>query len=212
MTNKKWRFNRLIMSLGQVLVGVLLVINPESFTMAIIRIIGILLCVVGLISAIGYFRTKPEEAQQTQGLVKALCAFAGGLFFLLRSEWFLVTFPLLTIAFGLVILFTGIVRIQWAVDMLRMKNKRWYLAFIGAVLALVFAGFILCNPFKTTEILWKFIAVTMIINAVIDLVALIFIREISESISTELRKTGEDMQDGSRNDEVIDMDDKSIFK
>ena len=39
------------------------------------------------------------------------------------------------------------------------------------------ATVVLLNPFKTTVVLWRFVAVSMIIGAVMDLVILVFINQ-----------------------------------
>lgn len=209
MTNTKWIFNRLVMCLSEVVVGILLIINPLAFTTAIVRIIGVVLLVAGLFSAIGYFRTPPQEAQRSAGFIIALSCFISGLFFLLQAEMLFVAFKALTIAYGLVILFTGIVRIQWTVDMLRLKNERWYLAGIGALLSLLFAGIILFNPFETVEFLWKFVAVSMIINAVIDLVAMIFIRIPGDyGKAAQAQENGRDRKEVVEQAEIVEMNEE----
>ena len=94
-----------------------------------------------------------------------------------RSNWFIVTFPLLTVIYGVLTLLGGINKIQWAIDMLRAKQKYWFVAIISAVLTLVFSALILANPFASTAVLWTFIAVTLIVEAVIDIVAFILGRK-----------------------------------
>jgi len=166
-------FGKVLLCICEVLVGILLLINPMGFTAAIIKAVGILLMLIGALEIYRYFRLSPEAAFMGQGLAKGLCIVLGGLFCLLRSKWFIVTFPLMTILYGIVILITGIVRIQWTVDMLRMEIEHWYLAAVGAVLSLVFAGVILVNPFGTAAFLWTFVAISLIVDAVADLVVLI---------------------------------------
>ena len=75
---------------------------------------------------------------------------------------------------GILILVSGIGKIQWAVDMSRQKQKYWYLALISAALSLVFAALILTNPFSSTAVLWTFIAVSLIVEAVMDILTFIF--------------------------------------
>lgn len=71
----------------------------------------------------------------------------------------------------------GISKFQWAIDMLRQKQKFWFVALIGAALTLVFAILILINPFASTTVLWTFIAITLIVEAVVDIVAYILGRK-----------------------------------
>lgn len=97
-----------------------------------------------------------------------------GLFCAFKSEWFILTFPLLTVLYGIVTLISGFYKAQWAVDMIRHKQRYWFIGAITAVLTVVFVGLILLNPFSATVSLWIFIGVTMIVEAVMDAVTFIF--------------------------------------
>lgn len=174
MKKLKEKLVNVIMALGEVLVGILLLIDPLGFTAGIITGIGILLIALGTITTLGYFKAEPLEAVKGQKLTKGLCALAGGAFCIFQSDWFIVTFPLLTILYGVGILLTGITKVQWAVDMLRLKIKEWYYAAVSAAVTLAVAMVILMNPFATTAVLWTFIAVSLIVEAVIDVLAIFF--------------------------------------
>ena len=90
-------------------------------------------------------------------------------------------------------------RIQWAVDMLRMKKEQWYLAAIGALISLILSGIILFNPFSNTIFLWRFVAVSLVIGAVIDLIVLVFVNQNLKqnkiSDETKIDKTETDKTD-----------------
>ena len=173
---KKWNtvLGKVVVCVCEIIVGVLLMADPIVFTAGIITAAGILLLLTGAFTILRYFRM---EAQLEQGLVKGICAILGGLLCVFKKEWIITTFPLLTVLYGLVILFTGIMRIQWAVDMMRIKKEQWHMAAAGAGVSIVLATVILLNPFKTTVVLWRFVAVSMIIGAVMDLVILVFINQ-----------------------------------
>lgn len=183
---KKWkdRLANIIMAAGEALVGILLLIDPLGFTAGIIKGIGILLIALGAIWTLEYFKEEPVEAMKGQRLIKGLCALVGGAFCIFQWEWFIVTFPLLTMLYGVGILLTGITKIQWAVDMLRMKIKLWYYGAASAAVTVVIAAVILMNPFATTTLLWTFIAVSLIVEAAVDILALFFAGK-NESGSTE---------------------------
>lgn len=170
----KIKIGSLLMCIIEVLVGVLLLINPVGFTTGIIIILGVLLTIVGIGSVIGYFRAQPEEAAQEGGLAKGLLFISGGCVCMFKSGWFLAAFPLITVFYGILIFISGIGKIQWAVDMLRQKQKYWFLALISAALSMVFAVLILSNPFSSTAVLWTFIAVSLIVEAVMDILTFIF--------------------------------------
>ena len=174
------KIGSVILSLCEIVVGILLLLNPAAFTKGIIIALGIILLLAGIVSIICYFKSEPEEAAIEQGLARGLVEVLAGLFCIFNSGWFIVTFPLLTVVYGIAVLLTGITKIQWMVDMLRMKMKKWGWMAFSAVLTIICAVIILCNPFSSTAVLWMFVAITLIVEAIVDLVAAIFSREKKE--------------------------------
>ena len=152
----------------EILVGVLLLVDPTGFTSAIIIAAGAALILYGVISIVRYFRADAAEGALRQSLFKGLLLLLGGLFCVLRSRWFVDTFPLLTILYGIGLLISGVGKIQWMADMIRFGRKRWYLPAISAVLSLIFAAIILCSP----TALWSFLGIVLIVEAVFDIVAI----------------------------------------
>ncbi len=158
----------------EIIIGVLLLINPVGFTAGIIMTLGIVLAIMGIFNLVGYFRATPEEAAQGSGLVKGLLLVGGAFVCLFKTQWLIAAFPLITVFYGIVILITGINKLQWAIDLLRLKEKHWYVALIGAALSVLFAVVILMNPFTSTGVLWTFIAISLIVEAIMDILTFIF--------------------------------------
>ena len=113
----------LLTCIFEIMVGILLLIDPVGFTSGIIVVFGIVLAVIGAISLFRYFREDAETASQESGLAKGIIFAIFGLFCAFKSEWFMVTFPLLTVLYGILTLVSGVSKVQWAVDMLRAKQK-----------------------------------------------------------------------------------------
>ena len=158
----------------EIFVGILLLMNPVGFTSGIIIGAGFVLMAAGLASVIKYFRTEPEEAAKIQLLVKGLVALLAGAFCALKSGWFVVTFPVITLIYGVVILLTGLAKIQWMVDALRMKKGKWFLAGISALLSIACGVIIINSPFSSTAVLWMFTGASLSVEAIFDIVALFF--------------------------------------
>ncbi len=169
----KNNLNVILLCLFEIVIGVLLLINPIGFTIGTIITTGIVLLIIGLISVIKYFRAEAKEAATGQYLLKGLVELLFGAFCIFKSNWFVVTFPALTLIYGVVILVTGLGKVQITVDMIRAKNKKWFLAAISALLSVSCAVVILNNPFTSTAVLWMFTGITLIIEAVFDIITLI---------------------------------------
>ncbi len=158
------------MSLAEIVIGILLLVNPVGFTSGIIVTFGVVLMITGIGTTIKYFRTEPEEAAVSQILVKGLLAILGGVFCAFNSHWFIATFPVLTLVYGAVILITGITKIQWTVDIIRMKRSKWFWMAISAAISIVCGITVIANPFSTTAVLWMFIGISLIVDAVFDMI------------------------------------------
>lgn len=175
----------IILCLFEILVGILLLINPAKFTVAIVMIFGAVLIVVGVICVVNYFRTDAVRAAVSQSLVKGLSALAAGIFCLVKADRILSTFPVLAILYGIAVLFAGLFKVQWTADMLRMKMGKWGVPAVSAVLSIVCSIVILNNPFGATVALWIFTGVSLIVEATIDIVALVLLSVLSDRGTTD---------------------------
>lgn len=173
-SDKVSTFSKLILALCELILGVVLLINPVKFTSLIISVAGLLLLAGGLVCILRYFKAKPEDAAKGQELTQGLLGVFAGLFCVIKSDWFIVTFPLLTVLYGVITLVTGISKVQWAVDLVRNRAKKWFWAGISAAITLICSAVILSNPFTSTVALWTFIAITLIVEAVFDVIVAIF--------------------------------------
>lgn len=180
MKTKNFNLNHLLTSLFELLVGILLLIDPVGFTSGIIVVAGIILCILGIRSVIKYFRADAVLAAKSQSLLTGLALLLAGGFCIFKSRWFVATFPILTILYGVIMLLVGLSKVQITVDLLRLRGRRWYLAAISAALSLICAIIVLANPFGTTAVLWMFAGITLIAEAVMDIITAIFSQAIPE--------------------------------
>ena len=172
MKNLTNHTSSLILCLFEVVVGILLLIDPIGFTSAIIKAFGVVLAVTGVISLIKYFRADAQTAAVGQLLTRGLVALMAGIFCILKTGWFLATFPLLTILYGVVILIVGLVKLQWTIDVARLKIGSCLLPALSALLSLACAVVILLRPIESTVLIWRFTAIGLIVQAVLDVVVM----------------------------------------
>lgn len=164
--------NIIIMCIIEVVIGILLLVNPVGFTTSIIMVVGIALMADGLLDVIRYFRSKPEEAAVGQLLMRGLIALLAGAFCTFYSQWFIATFPVIAILYGIAVLIVGMSKVQIAMDMLRLKNAKWWWGAISAVISIACAIVIINNPFSSTVALWWFTGISLIAEAIFDIITL----------------------------------------
>lgn len=160
----------LVLAVFEILVGVLLIIDPLRFTSGIIITAGIVLLIIGVFQIIRYVRMTAEEAAVSQTLARGLGFLLAGIFCTANSAWFVTSFPILTMLYGIAILLTGLGKIQTTVDLLRAKSPKWFLAGISAAVALICATLVLWNPFGEGKGIWIFAGILLIAEAVFDIV------------------------------------------
>ena len=177
MRNIDRNTGNLIICIAEAVIGILLLVDPVGFTSGIIRALGVVLALQGARDLAAYFKADPETAAASSGLAKGLTLVVLGVFSLFRAEWFIISFPVLTVLYGVLTLVGGINKIQWAVDMYRQKHKYWYIEVLGAALTVIFAVLILTNPFASTVVLWTFIGISLIVEAIIDILAFVLGRK-----------------------------------
>lgn len=88
-------------------------------------------------------------------------------------------------------LVAGVSKIQTMVDMLRLHNNKWFWAGINAFVSIICAIVILWSPFTTTAVLWIFVGVSLIVEAVLDIVILFLAyigKKVVEDIVEELQE------------------------
>lgn len=166
-------FSGMVLSLFEIFVGVLLLVDPFAFTSGIIMVLGAILLFVGIICVFRYFREEAANAILEQNLFKGLIALALGAFCVLGNGYIVEISSLLTFVYGAVILITGFSKVQKTVDMLRLKKTKWSFTAISAAITVICAVLILFNPFGATEWIWRFIGISLIVEALIDAVAVL---------------------------------------
>jgi len=174
MEKLKENFGSILMFLGEIIVGILLLINPLGFTKTIIIGAGIFLTVMGILKIIKYFKTSVLETIKEHPLSSGLILTTLGLFCVFWSDWFIATFPVLTVIYGVIILLTGLKKIEWTANAFRLKNKYWYINGINALITIIFAIVVINNPFSTITFLWQFTGVILIIESIFDIVSIVF--------------------------------------
>lgn len=174
---KRTKHNNIFMCVAEILIGILLLINPVGFTRGIIVALGAVLTVQGVRAIVGYFRADPQTASGQNLLARGLLMACLGLFCMFRSSWFIAAFPVLTMFYGALILASAFEKVQWTVDMIRRKQRYWFVALIGALLSIAASVLILANPFASTAALWIFVGVSLIVEAVVDAITLLFERK-----------------------------------
>ena len=173
----KENLNALLTILFLVLIGILLLVDPATFGITIIKVAGVLFAALGIFDLVKYFRSEPAEAAKGLGFSSGVTMISIGCFCIFGSGWFKDAFPVLAVLYGLFQILLGFRKAQRTVDDIRMKKPLWYLKAISAAISLLFGLIIVLNPGMTFMSIWVFTGITLIIEGIFDAVALFFAAE-----------------------------------
>ena len=154
-------------------VGVLLLVNPETFGIVVVRVAGLVLILLGVVDVIKYFRLKPNEAAKGSNFYMGALLISAGLFCEFGRDAFNQVFPVMAVVFGLVQILLGYLKLQKTIDALRLKQSAWWMRGVSALISILSGFIIAMNPHMTMVSIWVFTGLSMIIEGVLDAVVLI---------------------------------------
>lgn len=176
---RKWtdklegKWETILISLCEVVVGILLLVRPLKFTAGIIVAAGLFCIVLGLKYGWTYFRTDIIRASAERDLFRCLLLAGSGMFLVFGSGWLSATQTVLDIVYGVALMVLSAEKIQWSVNLLRWQKPYWYVTGINAVVTIVMSILMLLNPFPN-QIIWIVIGLALVVEAILDIVAIIF--------------------------------------
>ncbi len=176
----------ILISICELLAGILLLINPERYARVLIIIVGIVLVVFGVLNVVRHLRIPPLEASRSYRMSWGLILTAGGIFCIVDAGWFIDVFPVLTL-YGVALIAIGFIKVQWTVDMLRIGDTRWYCALISVAMAFIVAIVLLVNSTSDSHVMWIITGIILIISAVLDIVTLFFRFMRQEEVAKEYK-------------------------
>ena len=162
----------LILSIGELIIGIILLITPLWFTKTIIILVGLFLLILGISNIIDYFKTDITEAIQEKKLLTGLVILTVGIFSTFYAGWLINKIHVLTIIYGVIILFLALRKVEWTINSIRLKRKYCYIILINSIISLMFSIIILNNPFNAS-FLWKLTGVILILEAFFDFMTII---------------------------------------
>ena len=171
---KKSGWTSIISSIIFIIVGIVLIINPEGILKGISVGLAIIFIALGIFKIFQFVKEKGNYNFYNYDLIYGIVAIIIGLitfFFLDTIETFL------RIIIGLWIFYSGVIRIDFAFKLKSMELKTWIIALIFALCMIGFGVFIIANKASTIVIL----GILIIIYAVMDLVeGILFMRNVKE--------------------------------
>ena len=195
---KRIKWSYVVLSVMFLLLGIYLVVNPETSLIMICRILGAAMAVFGVMKIVLYFIREVEG-------VAIRFDFAVGLFCIILGVLMLWRAPALTdilsVMIGLLVLVDSVFKLQVAVDSRRMGAHSWWVTLVCTVVCLVLGILLVFNPFDGKQVLTIMMGVSLIVDGVQNLCtvvyAAVFVKDVKNAVhdfvdnATAIETTGE---------------------
>lgn len=147
------------------LLGLLMIIFPETINNIINYIIGGLIIIFGLDYIIRYINNNKVTTYSKYGLTIGIIPVICGIFLICNPEILVSIIPFIA---GMIIIMDAIEKIKHAIDLKKLSLEEWYVDLIVAILFMVFGIIIILNPFKTAKLLIRILGIFFLVDCFID--------------------------------------------
>lgn len=177
MKNRFGRLNgvtSLIMGIVTLLLGIILIINPELTLTGLCSMIGTVLVICGAILLILYLGRQEYRNHESTDFAVTMCMILAGILLLVRKEDISRIFPQFV---AIYLVFDGILKLQGAMDLAGMKAGSWVAHFVAGIVIVLAAGIVLVIPeagwFRSEDIVPLYLCILMTADGVVSIVALL---------------------------------------
>lgn len=153
--------------------GLLLLLLPSACLRITSLCLAVLLCVLGIRGVISYARSTVWEGAMGMELALGLAALCVGVLMILFPQFLELLLPFL---WGVSLLTGGFGKVQMAIDLKRIGEKRWWILLIASALSFILGVFAITKPAFLAAALVQFVGISLLVEGVLDLAAFIGIR------------------------------------
>ncbi len=159
----------LLLSVLELVLGILLLINPTGLTSVVVIVIGILLILLGLYHLFHYVRLPREEASHTWKLATGTGIMTIGIVTVANQGWLVEIVGAAASLYGIILLTFAFMKLQIMVDAIRGGRKQWYMMAACFLSSAILATLLFTGAF-TAPFVWIFSGILLIMTAILGIV------------------------------------------
>ena len=156
-----------LFSMIYVLIGIILLIVSDAPMLAVSYIFSVLLIVSGIILVMYYIGREAQPDQESYDLAAGILATVAGIYLLIYAK--LLT-PWIPAVMGILVIVSGVITFQNALDMRRLKQVFWAPVFLISLASIALGAVILYYPFQKTSSQLRVIGASMFLSGGIDVI------------------------------------------
>ena len=175
----------ILLILFEAAVGILLLVNPEAFTTAVIISFGIVLLAIGVIYLLRYLQQKKENILDPLSLVVAIVALAIGAVCTFCSGAIINLILAIAIVYGVILVLSGIYKLQNYFLVRKAGVPISAVSAVSGVIAVVFGIVVMIYPKDVALSVWHVAGIILILEAIIDFCSIIQVVRTKKDLKTK---------------------------
>lgn len=145
---KRKEIKGILVSVLLIALSIFLILKPEEIISSLLRVMGILVLVFGLIDSASYFAKKDDTKLFDYGLLKGLMGVTLGILLIFKYEALISIFPMVL---GILIVFINVFKLQLSLN-LKDVDSSYLTGVIISALAVILGVLIIFNPFESLKV------------------------------------------------------------
>lgn len=203
---KRIKWSYVLLSVLLLVLGILLVANPDTSMITICRILGGCVLAIGVIKIVLYFVREVEGvAIRYDFATGAFCIIVGAM--LLWRAPTMVGF--ISVVVGLFILVDSVFKLQVAIDSRRMGATSWWVTLLFTCVCVVMGGLLVFDPFSGQQVLATVMGVSLIVDGLQNLCTAIYAAVFVKDVKKVVHDAVDEATAVETTGEVVDDDDQT---
>lgn len=165
------RWDRLLLPLISLVLGIYLVLRPWSATEAICAFIGWLILLAGAAGAFNAVLFQRATLISTPLLPVSVAGLVIGVFFITRPYTLI---EIVGLVICVLLMLEGMTNIQNALQRYRWGDRVWWMPLVVGILCLVLGLMALFAPWASTAMMMRLIGIMLICSGAVSLLSLVF--------------------------------------
>lgn len=180
---KEIKFNTMVMSIVYIILGLILLIFPDTTARTICYVAGGAIIALGVITIFSYMAREIRIRYYQNDFALGLLEVLAGIFFIWKSDLIISLIPFL---FGFIVMISGFIKLQQALDIKMMGISSWYTILIVGIINVIFGLILLINPFEAAGVLFMLIGAGLLFSGISDIIInMIMIKRVKDYIKND---------------------------
>ena len=178
--------------------GIILIIFPAAVNEMIVYVLAAGMFLISGISFYNFFNKKTETDFYRNDLVLAVASLVIAIVILTKKQELISLVP---IVFGILIIISGVKKLQNAIDIIRLKMGGWIPVMVLAGINVIFGIIMICNASHTATVITILIGVGLAFSGLTDIFATLWVSGRAKRTLKRISANSYDKADDKDNDE-----------